>query len=100
MSCCCALQLDLSDDYLLLLMFADGNWTEVIQPIQIGDAQGNVEDLSVDAQQFRDTVGILKTLEQMEQEDQQGVDILSPGNGRQGGGQEIEVDPSSIRPLN
>lgn len=94
------MQLDLSDDYLILLMFADAGWSETIQPIQIGDGDGNVETLSVTEQQFKDTVGMLRTLEEMEEEDQQ---LGATGRSRfldENGGQEIELDSRSVKPLN
>jgi hypothetical protein len=55
-------QIDLSDDYLLLTLFADGEWEGQTQPIQLGD-DGGLEPLKVDEQQFKDFVGMIKTLQ-------------------------------------
>ena len=93
----CHMQIDLSDDYLLLLMFADSNWSETIQPIQIGDGEGNAETLVIDEQQFKDTVGMIRTLQEMEKEDQEAG---GPGYTASSDGREIEIDPRSVRPLN
>jgi hypothetical protein len=71
MQCCCCLlcaaaaaaaQIDLSDDYLLLTLFADGEWEGQTQPIQLGDGD-KLEPLQVDEQQFKDFVGMIKTLQ-------------------------------------
>lgn len=75
-------------------MFSDSNWSETIQPIQIGDGEGNTETLAIDEQQFKDTVGMIKTLQEMEEEDQ------SAGYTASDDGKEIEMDASSVRPLN
>jgi hypothetical protein len=60
--CCWCVQIDLSDDYLLLTLFADGDWEEQTQPIQLGDGD-RLEPLQVDEQQFKDFVGMIKTLQ-------------------------------------
>jgi hypothetical protein len=58
----CAAQIDLSDDYLLLTLFADGEWEGQTQPIQLGDGD-RLEPLQVEEQQFKDFVGMIKTLQ-------------------------------------
>lgn len=57
-----AVQIDLSDDYLLLTLFADGEWQGQTQPIQLGDGD-KLEPLQVEEQQFKDFVGMIKTLQ-------------------------------------
>jgi hypothetical protein len=61
------LQIDLSDDYLLFMLFADGGWEQQIIPIQISDETGNPSILEMGEQQFKDYVGLLKTLQEAEQ---------------------------------
>eukprot|EP00879_Flechtneria_rotunda_P007384 GHRR01007746.1.p1 GENE.GHRR01007746.1~~GHRR01007746.1.p1 ORF type:complete len:214 (+),score=66.25 GHRR01007746.1:390-1031(+) len=65
-------QIDLSDDYLLMMLFSDGSWQEDIQPIRLGDAEEGYEDLKLPEQQFKDLVGMIKTLQDMEKESLQG----------------------------
>uniref|UniRef100_A0A383VBG5 Uncharacterized protein n=1 Tax=Tetradesmus obliquus TaxID=3088 RepID=A0A383VBG5_TETOB len=85
-------QIDLSDDYLLLTLFADGEWQGQTQPIQLGDGD-KLEPLQVEEQQFKDFVGMIKTLQDMEEEVMQqqqqqpsGAPIIDvkaePANGR------------------
>eukprot|EP00882_Tetradesmus_deserticola_P009733 GHRQ01010280.1.p2 GENE.GHRQ01010280.1~~GHRQ01010280.1.p2 ORF type:complete len:158 (+),score=87.46 GHRQ01010280.1:539-1012(+) len=61
-------QIDLSDDYLLLTLFADGEWEGQTQPIQLGDDDAALETLQVDEQQFKDFVGMIKTLQDLQEE--------------------------------
>ncbi|KAF6261645.1 hypothetical protein COO60DRAFT_743645 [Scenedesmus sp. NREL 46B-D3] len=56
-------QIDLSDDYLLLTLFADGEWEGQTQPIQLAGDSGALEPLQVEEQQFKDFVGMIKTLQ-------------------------------------
>jgi hypothetical protein len=68
--CPCA-QVDLSDDYLLFFMFADGGWEQQMLPIRIADENGESSTLEMGEQQFKDYVGLLKTLQEAEQEAQE-----------------------------
>lgn len=89
----CHPQVDLSDDYLLFMLFADKGWEQQIIPIQIADESGNPSILEMGEQQFKDYVGLLKTLQEAEQaamEQQQGgqddgpIDVaaeVAPSNG-------------------
>lgn len=62
------LQVDLSDDYVLFMLFADGNWEEQIIPIQLADETGGASTLEMGEQQFKDYVGLIKSLQEAEQE--------------------------------
>lgn len=62
------LQVDLSDDYLLFMLFADKGWEQQIIPIQIADENGNASTLEMGEQQFKDYVGLIKSLQEAEQE--------------------------------
>jgi hypothetical protein len=59
---------DLSDDYLLFMLFASGEWEDGIMPIQIADEAGTVSTLEMSEQQFKDYVGLIKSLQDAEQE--------------------------------
>lgn len=63
-------QVDLSDDYLMFFMFADGGWEQQMLPIRIADENGESSTLEMGEQQFKDFVGLLKTLQEAEQEAQ------------------------------
>ncbi|KAI8463942.1 MAG: hypothetical protein J3K34DRAFT_130462 [Monoraphidium minutum] len=54
-------QVDLSDDYVLLMLFADGSWQDNMQPIEYEDADtGKVQQLTMSDAEFREFIGILK----------------------------------------
>lgn len=59
---CRCRQIDLSDDYLLLTLFADGQWENDAQVIQISDGSKQTP-LQMDEQQFKDLVGVIRTLQ-------------------------------------
>jgi hypothetical protein len=63
-------QVDLSDDYVLFMLFADGSWEEQIIPIQLADESGGASTLEMGEQQFKDYVGLIKTLQEAEQQAQ------------------------------
>lgn len=70
--CCAALatvpvQVDLSDDYILFMLFADDAWEQQIAPIRIADENGEASMLEMGEQQFKDYVGLLKTLQEAEE---------------------------------
>jgi hypothetical protein len=60
-------QIDLSDDYMLFSLFADKGWEQQIVPIQLTDESGSPSILEMNAQQFKDYVGLLKVLQEAEQ---------------------------------
>lgn len=65
-------QVDLSDDFVVLLMFAEGEWEGQLAPIEMPDEQGKVVQLKLDEKQFRDVIGVLKQLQDgSEEPDQQ-----------------------------
>ncbi|KAF8065670.1 hypothetical protein HT031_003271 [Scenedesmus sp. PABB004] len=86
-------QIDLSDDYLLLMLFADGGWEETTTPIQLSGEDGRPEALTVGEQQFKDFVGMLKTLQEMEDGFAAGGDDGddAAGGGAGGGPRTIDV---------
>ncbi|KAG1660999.1 hypothetical protein FOA52_007164 [Chlamydomonas sp. UWO 241] len=53
-------QIDLSDDYVLLLMFADSAWEEQMSPVSYSDENGKSKQLKLDEREFREVVGLLK----------------------------------------
>lgn len=60
-------QVDLSDDYILFMLFADDAWEQQIAPIRIADENGEASMLEMGEQQFKDYVGLLKTLQEAEE---------------------------------
>lgn len=50
------------------MLFASGEWEEGIMPIQIADESGAVTTLEMGEQQFKDYVGLIKSLQEAEQE--------------------------------
>ncbi|KIY99896.1 hypothetical protein MNEG_8063 [Monoraphidium neglectum] len=54
-------QVDLSDDYVLLMLFSDGSWEDNMQPIEYEDSDtGKVVQLNMAETEFREFIGILK----------------------------------------
>lgn len=53
-------QVDLSDDYICLLMFADGGWEKQMSPIEYAGEDGKTQQLKLDEKEFREVIGILK----------------------------------------
>jgi hypothetical protein len=73
-------QVDLSDDYVLLMLFADGSWQDQMQGIEYEDADnpGSVVQLTMGEREFREFVGILAGLE----EDDGGKSKKKKGGGK------------------
>lgn len=82
---CVCVQIDLSDDYLVFMLFADNGWEEQLLPIQIADESGEASTLEMGEQQFKDYVGLIKTLQEAEQEAQEAL-----------GGQEEDDGPIDV----
>lgn len=61
-------QVDLSDDYVALMMFADGEWENQMSPIEYEDAGGKTLQLKMDESEFRQVVGLLKAMEAEDEE--------------------------------
>ena len=67
-------QVDLSDDYVLLMMFADGAWEDSMTPVEYDDADadgaaggaggGATSQLTLTEREFREFVGVLKEFEE------------------------------------
>jgi hypothetical protein len=63
-------QVDLSDDYVLLMMFADGAWEDSMTPVEYDDdadgggAAGATSQLTLTEREFREFVGVLKEFEE------------------------------------
>ncbi|KAJ9518385.1 hypothetical protein V8C86DRAFT_2855117 [Haematococcus lacustris] len=55
-------QIDLTDDLVALMVFGTGDWEDQISPIEYEDEQGKVTPLNMEGGEFRQVVGILKTL--------------------------------------
>ncbi|KAJ9532147.1 hypothetical protein QJQ45_003944 [Haematococcus lacustris] len=53
-------QVDLSDDMVVLMMFGAGEWQKQMAPIEYEDESGNVKQLQMADDEFRQVVGILK----------------------------------------
>uniref|UniRef100_A0A7R9V095 Uncharacterized protein n=1 Tax=Chlamydomonas euryale TaxID=1486919 RepID=A0A7R9V095_9CHLO len=51
-------QIDLSEDLICLMMFADGNWEAQMAPIEYADG-GKIKQLKLDEKEFREVIGIL-----------------------------------------
>lgn len=61
--CCCgcgAVQVDLSDDYVLFMMFADGQWEGDMTPIEFEEDGGGTKQLTMSEKEFHEFVGLLK----------------------------------------
>jgi hypothetical protein len=88
---------DLSDDYVLFMLFADGSWEEQIIPIQLADETGGASTLEMGEQQFKDYVGLIKTLQEAEQEARTGTSQLEDEDGDEDGAIDVtaEVAPSN-----
>ena len=55
-----ALQVDLSDDYVLFMMFADGQWEKDMTPIEFEEDGGATKALTMTEKEFHEFVGLLK----------------------------------------
>lgn len=53
-------QVDLSDDYVLFMMFADGQWEDDMTPIEFEEDGGKSEQLKMSEKEFQSFIGILK----------------------------------------
>eukprot|EP00798_Chlamydomonas_sp_ICE-L_P001292 gene1293-32641_t len=55
-------QVDLADDFIITLLFSDGEWEESKLPLLFTDDEGNELGLQMDALDFRQVVGIVKEI--------------------------------------
>lgn len=61
--CCCChgyVQVDLSDDYVLFMMFADGQWENDMTGIEFEEDGGQSKQLTMSEKEFHEFVGLLK----------------------------------------
>jgi hypothetical protein len=56
-------QVDLSDDVVVMLMFADGDWEGGLSPVEIEGEDGKSAQLQMTKKEFREFVGLLKNSE-------------------------------------
>lgn len=56
-------QIDLSDDYVVLMLFADGEWEDNIQPIQINDGKEKPQTLKLSDKEFKEFLGLMSQVE-------------------------------------
>jgi hypothetical protein len=57
-------QVDLSDDYVLMMMFSDGAWEEQMAPVEyVDDDAGVTQQLTMSDREFREFIGLLKDFE-------------------------------------
>lgn len=47
-------QIDLSDDLVVLMMFADGDWEQQMSPVEFSDESGKVQQLKLEEKEFRE----------------------------------------------
>jgi len=60
-------QIDLSDDIVAIMMFADGDWEKQMSPVEYLDEGGKVAQLKLEEREFREVIGILKEVEESAQ---------------------------------
>jgi len=54
------LQIDLSDDAVVAQLFSSGAWADVMRPIKVRGAGGQLEPLKINDRQFRNVVSLLE----------------------------------------
>jgi hypothetical protein len=59
-------QVDLSDDVVVMLMFADGDWEGGLSPVEVEGEDGKAAQLQMSQREFREFVGLLKGTEARE----------------------------------
>ena len=65
-------QIDLSDDMVCLLMFADGGWESQMAPIEVSGDDGKSKHLKLSEKEFREIIGLLKEVGEVEAEGEEG----------------------------
>lgn len=56
----CASQIDLTDDYVVMALFGDGAWEDTMQRLTAKDEAGNLVDVRLDQDAFRDIISVLE----------------------------------------
>ncbi len=51
---CVYVQIDLSDDLVVLMMFADGQWERQLSPVEYEDDKGKTQQLKLEEKEFRE----------------------------------------------
>lgn len=54
LAACCLRQIDLSDDLVALMMFADGEWEKQMAAVEYQDEEGKTKQLQLQEQEFRE----------------------------------------------
>jgi hypothetical protein len=55
-----AVQIDLTDDYVVMALFGDGAWQDSMQRLTAKDEAGNLVDVMLDQDAFRDLISVME----------------------------------------
>lgn len=58
--CVDCLQIDLTDDYVVVALFGDGAWEDRMQRLTARDESGNLVDVVLDSDAFRDLISVME----------------------------------------
>jgi hypothetical protein len=53
-------QIDLTDDYVVVALFGDGAWEDKMQRLTARDDAGNLVDVVLDGDAFRDLISVME----------------------------------------
>jgi hypothetical protein len=53
-------QIDLTDDYVVMALFGDGAWQDGMQRLTAKDEAGNLVDVMLDQDAFRDLISVME----------------------------------------
>jgi hypothetical protein len=53
-------QIDLTDDYVVVALFVDGAWEDKMQRLTARDDSGNLVDVVLDSDAFRDLISVME----------------------------------------
>jgi hypothetical protein len=53
-------QIDLTDDYVVVALFGDGAWEDKMQRLTARDDSGNLVDVVLDSDAFRDLISVME----------------------------------------
>lgn len=54
------LQIDLTDDYVVVALFGDGAWEDKMQRLTARDDSGSLVDVVLDGDAFRDLISVME----------------------------------------
>lgn len=57
---CCTVQIDLTDDFVVLALFGDGAWEDAMQRLTARDDAGNLVDVVLTQEAFRDFISVME----------------------------------------